>query len=291
MDAPTHDILLLDGATGTELQRRGIDISLPLWSARGLIEAPEVVEQIHVDYLEAGAGAVITNTFRTHQRSLEKAGMGARARELTARAVEIARSARDRVKPEALVLGSVSPLEDCYRPDLAPDRETCRAEHAAMITHLLDDGVDYVLIETTNTRHEALAAAQMASHLAPGRWIMSFCLKTDGPPGVMLNGAPVVDVLPSLKDAFAVGVNCIDAAAITPHVRLLRRLLPDTLRVAAYGNIGHSDAAGNWISSDATEPDRYADYVEEWIDAGATIVGGCCGTTPDTIRTVAQRLA
>ena len=73
-----HDpasILLIDGATGTELGRRGVDISLPLWSARALIEAPDVVEQIHIDYLNAGSDAIITNSFRTHHRSLDKASL------------------------------------------------------------------------------------------------------------------------------------------------------------------------------------------------------------------------
>ena len=122
-------ILLLDGATGTELDRRGVDIGLPLWSARALLEAPGVLAEIHRDYLEAGAGAITTNTFRTHRRTLDKIGLGDRAAELTGLAVTIARRARDDIRPDAPVLGSVAPLEECYRPDLAPDDAACRGEH------------------------------------------------------------------------------------------------------------------------------------------------------------------
>ena len=78
-------VLLLDGATGTELQRRGVDTGLPLWSARALIEAPEVLTAIHADYVAAGADIITTNTFRTHRRTLTRAGMGERTRELIAR--------------------------------------------------------------------------------------------------------------------------------------------------------------------------------------------------------------
>lgn len=283
-------ILVLDGATGSELDRRGVDVSLPLWSARALLDAPTAVERIHMDYLEAGAGAIITNTFRTHRRSLEKADLGDRARELTKRAVDVAFLARDRVNPSALVLGSVAPLEDCYSPDLAPNVDVCREEHAEMITHLLDDGVDGILIETANTRHESLAAAEVAQRLAPGKWMISFCTKTDGPPGVLLHGAPLVDVLGQVEDAVAVGINCVDAMSITPQIKLLRAMLPNRVRLMAYGNIGHADDEGNWVNSDAMNPDRYAELAEEWIAAGASIVGGCCGTTPETIAAVVNRV-
>jgi homocysteine S-methyltransferase len=284
------DVMLLDGATGTELARREVNVELPLWSARALLDEPEVVEQIHIDYLVNGSDAIITNTFRTHRRSLAKAGMEDRALELTRLAVEIARHARDTVKPEALILGSVAPLEDCYQPELSPSVEECRAEHAEMITHLLDAEVDFVALETMNTRHEALAAAEMARRLAPGRWIISFCNKTEGPPGVLLNGPPMIDLLPELTGAYAVGVNCMTAPSVEAQVKLLRGLLPEKVRIAAYGNIGHPEPDGEWVESDAIEPERYADYAESWIAAGATMVGGCCGTTPKTIAAIARRL-
>jgi len=284
------DILILDGATGTELARRGQNVSLPLWSARALLEAPELVEQIHGDYLEAGARAIVTATFRTHRRSLEKEGLGDRAGELTRLAVELAQSARRRVRPDALILGSVAPLEDCYRPDLSPSEAQCRAEHAEMMHNLLDAGVDGLIIETMNTRHEAQAAAEAARHLAPGKWMISFCTKVGGPPGVLLHGAPLLDVIPVVEEAWAVGINCVDAEAIAPEVELLRSLLPEQVRIAAYGNCGHADEKGNWQQGTAVDPARYAECARTWVEAGVSIVGGCCGTTPETIAAVVGAL-
>jgi S-methylmethionine-dependent homocysteine/selenocysteine methylase len=281
-------VLVLDGATGTELDRRGCDVTLPLWSARAILGAPLVLEQIHREYLEAGAGAVTANTFRTHRRTLAREGMGDRAAELTRRAVGIARRARDQVRPEAIVLGSVAPLEDCYRPDLAPDADACRREHAEMIDHLVSAGADMVLIETMNNLAEASAASQAAEARVPGRWMISFCTRGAGPPGVLLSGEPLRGLLEGLAGAFAVGVNCVPAPAVEAQVALLRRALPERVRVMAYANIGHADASGNWVITDAIDPARYAEYARQWVEAGASIVGGCCGTTPATIRAVAR---
>jgi S-methylmethionine-dependent homocysteine/selenocysteine methylase len=281
-------ILLLDGATGTELDRRGVDIGLPLWSARALLEAPEVLSEIHRNYLEAGAGAITTNTFRTHRRSLAKAGLGDRAAELTGLAVTIARRARDDIRPDALVLGSVAPLEECYRPDLAPDDDACRGEHAEMIEHLVEAGADLILIETMNNLPEAGAAADAARRLAPGKWMISLCTRPQGPPGTLLSGEAAAPLLERLHDARAVGVNCVAAPHVEAQVRHLRQTLPDHVRIMAYANVGHADDAGNWVITDAVDPQTYAGYAQRWIKAGATVVGGCCGTTPDTIRAIAE---
>ncbi|MHC4219668.1 MAG: homocysteine S-methyltransferase family protein [Planctomycetota bacterium] len=277
-------ILLLDGATGTELDRRGVDIGLPLWSARALLEAPEVLAGIHRDYLDAGAGAITTNTFRTHRRSLARAGLGDRAAALTRRAVEIARQVRDAHEPGALVLGSVSPLEDCYRPELAPDEPACRDEHTEMIRQLVEAGVDRILIETMNNLTEAGAAADAARRLAPGKWMISLCTGPRDPPGTLLSGEPAAPLLDLVHDARAVGINCVAAPQVEAQVRFLSERLPEGVEIMAYANIGYADEAGNWVITDAVDPETYAEYAQRWIEAGATMVGGCCGTTPETIR-------
>lgn len=280
------DVIVLDGATGTELGRRGVEISPPLWSARALLDAPDVLEQIHREYLEAGADAIITCTFRTHRRTLAKIGMEDRAEELAARAVQIARRARDEVNIEAKVLGSVGPLEDCYTPEHAPREDICRYEHERMIRALVEAGVDLVWIETMGTLREAEAAAEAARQIAPGMWAISFLPEGEGRPGGLFSGESMVDLLPSLDDALAVGVNCLPAPTAEKEVKLLRRLLPDDVRVACYANTGRQRSDAGWEATDAEDPERYAAYARTWIEAGASIVGGCCGTTPETICAV-----
>ncbi len=285
-----RQVTILDGATGTELERRGVDISLPLWSARALVTAPDVLAAVHRDYLDAGADAITANTFRTHHRTLACEPDAPDATELTQTAVRIARAVRDEHKPGALVLGSVAPLEDCYRPDLAPGADDCAREHAQLIETLIAAGVDRVLIETMNNLTETRAATHAARRFAPGRWIVSFCTLTAAPPGTLLSGEPIDAVLDELRDAWAVGVNCVAAPEVVRQVAFLREHLPDALSIIAYANIGYADDHGNWVPTDAVAPDRYAAYAASWVRAGASIVGGCCGTTPATIAAVADRL-
>jgi S-methylmethionine-dependent homocysteine/selenocysteine methylase len=280
-------VLILDGATGTELDRRGVDVSLPLWSARALVEAPQAVQSVHEAYLRAGADAVTTCTFRTHRRSLARAGWGSRAAALTRRAVELARAAAAAANPTALVLGSVAPLEDCYRPELSPDGATCRREHEELMTHLLDAGVDLLLIETMNTLREATAAVEAARTLAPGRYILSLCMRPDAPAGRLLSGESIGSLVRELADAAAVGANCVAAPAMDAQVRALRASVPARVRVAAYANVGCADAEGNWVSTDAIDPQGYLAYARGWVESGASIVGGCCGTRPATIAALA----
>lgn len=289
MDLDERTVLLLDGATGTELDRRGVDVGLPLWSARAMVEAPGVLEEVHRAYLEAGADAIITNTFRTHERSLAKAGMGDRAGELTRDAVAIAQAARDAVNPEALVVGSVAPLEDCYSPELAPDAATCRREHGCLVGQLVDAGVDLVLVETMSSAHEALAAAEAAAEQAPGNWAISFCLAA-GKPGMLMDGTPLADVIGQLGGARFIGINCVAAPVMDEQVRHLRTLLGDGMVIAAYGNVGYADDEKGWINTDAIEPAVYASHAQSWIESGAGIVGGCCGTTPGTILAIRESL-
>ena len=213
MDAH-EDILLLDGATGTELDRRGIDVGLPLWSARAIIDAPDVLGEVHHAYLEAGAQVITANTFRTHRRSLEKAGLGSRAQRLTEQAVSIAIEQRDLHAPAAGVYGSVSPLEDCYSPELCPPEADCRKEHGEMIRFLVDAGVDLVLVETMCSARETFAAIEAAREHAPDAWAVSFCLDVEAAPGTLLDGTSLESLVPHLSAAEFVGINCVAATAI-----------------------------------------------------------------------------
>ena len=285
MQLRNDNIFLLDGATGSELDRAGVDVSMPLWSANAILEAPEILKQVHIAYLEAGAQAISTNTFRTHERSLAKAGMGDRAEELTAKAVEIARSARDEVNSEALVFGNVAPLEDCYSPELAPNSETCMREHGQMIQYLNDAGVDLVLIETMCSAREAIAAAKSAKN----EWAISFCLQPDEL-GLMLDATPVIDIIQEFEHAKFVGINCYPAPQLAAQVKHLGDVMTFDLPIAAYGNVGYADDEGGWVNTDAVDPERFAEYAKEWIESGANIVGGCCGTTPETIAAIQESL-
>ena len=196
--------------------------------------------------------------------------------------------ARDEVNPDALVLGCVAPVESCYRADLAPDTETCKKEHRKMFTNLLDAGVDMLLLETCCSAHEAVVAAELAQEMAPGHWAISFSLENTAT-GILRCGTPIADIVHKLKDAAFIGINCIDGKDMLAQVKHLKSIVPEGVRIAAYGNIGYWVPPAEYESgvkknNQVVHDAMYAKFVKEWIKAGADLVGGCCGTTPDTMR-------
>ena len=280
--------LLLDSAMGTELQRRDADTSLPLWSARALLQDPELVWTIHGDDAASGAEVLTANTFRTHGRTLAKAGLAERSGELTALAIRLAHQAASLRGREIFVAGSLSPLEDCYRPDLAPDSASLEREHAAQARVLADAGVDLILVETQNSVREAAAAAAAAR--ATGLpFVVSFV--TDGA-GRLLSGEPIADaahaLLPLSPDAL--GINCVPAARLSADLTVLAGAAPG-LPPAAYGNLGLPAEGPGWAFTEGLDPEAYAEAARGWLELGARLVGGCCGTTPAYTRAVAGLIA
>lgn len=276
--------LLLDGATGTELERRGVACDLPLWSARALTGAPEVLTAIHRDYVGAGVDALTANTFRTHARSLAAAGMADRARAWVELAVACARGAAAGAEREIFVLGSVAPLEDCYRPDLVPSLPELEHEHRAHADHLAGAGVDAILVETMNTAREARVAAQ-AARACGLPMIVSFVCDADAR---LLSGEPLDEALDAVApfDPVAVGVNCLPARAVPACLEVLAAA---DLPFAVYANLGAPGDADDARSDDCT-PEEFAAAALEWLARGARLVGGCCGTRPDHLRAVRRAI-
>ncbi|MCO5175942.1 MAG: homocysteine S-methyltransferase family protein [Thermomicrobiales bacterium] len=276
------DALIVDGALGTELERRGVPTPEPLWSAQALLLHQDAVQQIHAAYVESGADILTANTFRTNERAVERARLAGRAEHLTHRAVALAREAADAAARPVWVAGSISPVEDCFSPWLVPDDAALAREHGLLAAWLAGAGVDLILIETMNCIREAYAAAQAA--LSTGLPVLvSFVCSEDGH---LLSGESLADAASALAPLGPDGllVNCIP----TPHVETALRNLAQstTLPIGAYGNLGPPVASDRWELEDAIGPQRYAAYVSDWLALGARIVGGCCGTTPAHIATL-----
>lgn len=277
--------LLLDGATGTELERRGVRATLPLWSAHALLEAPETLAAVHRAYVEAGADALTACTFRTQRRTLARAGLGERAAELTALAVETARRASRHTTRPVRVFGSIAPLEDCWRPDLAPDDAALAEEHAEHAAHLAAAGVDALLVETQGSIREAVAAATAAA--ATGLPVIaSFCCAAEAR---LLSAEPLADALDAILPLApaAVAVNCLPPDRVAACLPVLSQ---SRVPFGVYANLGAPGAAPDAPREHAQTPDEYAACALAWLEAGASLVGGCCGTEPAHVRAIAESI-
>jgi enediyne biosynthesis protein CalE2 len=270
--------LILDGATGTELERRGVATRLPLWSAGALDSHPDLVRQIHTDYVAAGVDVVTANTFRTQRRTLAHAGQGERAEALTRRAVELARAAAG---DRAWVFGSSPTLEDCYHPERVPDSASLAREHAEHARNLARAGVDAILVETMNTLHEASAALRAARDAGAPVLVSFVCW--DG--ARLLSGEPLALAARVAAEgaACAMLVNCLppsNAAAC------LDVLAAQPLPFGVYPNLGEPEDELGFRRSEDLAPDRFGALVASWASRGARVLGGCCGTTPAHLAAV-----
>ncbi len=281
--------LILDGATGTELERAGVPTGLPLWSAHALLEAPEAVAEIHARYVRAGAELITANTFRTQRRTLERAGLGAQDRALTQRAVALARTAIDEYgdgSRPTWVAGSLPPLEDCYRPERVPDASQLDREHKRHAELLAEAGVDLILVETMNSRLEALHASRAAARVG-----LPFVVGlVSWEPGRLLSGDSLRETAEAVLEqgAAAVGVNCVPPSSLEAS----RRSLADRgLPLLVSPNLGEPNDLTGFSRSEDVTPKELSRSLEAWLaEPALRIVGGCCGTTPRHIAVLAQRV-
>jgi S-methylmethionine-dependent homocysteine/selenocysteine methylase len=290
-DFPTRlaarELFILDGAMGTELARRGVPTPLPAWSAHALVTAPEVVLAVHRDYVRAGADLLTTNTFRTTRRALAAAGYHVEPRELTALAVGLARRAAAEAGRPVQVLGSMAPLEDCYRPDLGPPAAAMAEEHAEHARHLAEAGVDALLLETMNTEREALAA--LAAARATGLPVLASFIADEA--GRLFDGEPLSALVPALRaaGAGAVLVNCTPLHTTDRVISDLGALAGST-PFGAYANLGYPHPVAGFAPAADPGPRDFAAHAAGWVRAGASLVGGCCGTRPEHIAAIRARL-
>ncbi len=285
--------VLFDGAVGTELSRRGVRTTLPLWSANALLdaEALQTLAQVHLDYARAGAQILVTNTFRTTVRALQAAGHADNWRLLNRRAVEAARAAADATDSHpCLVAGGIAPLEDCYRPDRVPPQADCLAEHRRQVELFAELGVDFIFIETMNSGREALAALAAARDCGLDV-LLSLCPK---PPNHLLSGEPLEEVVADLVAAGGSTLRGLLLNCATPEVmeEVYPRFVPlaDGLPHGLYAHLGQPEETIGWKFLPHDEPQHYADWMARCLEQGARLIGGCCGTTPAHIAALARLL-
>lgn len=275
--------VVLDGAMGTELERRGACGTAPLWSAAALDQAPQSVAAIHREYVAAGAEIVVANTFRTNPRTLNRLGCTGEGPRLCRLALELARAATTGADRPTWVAASVAPVEDCYQPALVPNEAALQREHGEFAEWLAAAGADVLWIETMGTVREAAVAARAARAVGLP-FAASFVLSEAGR---LLGGESLSAAVAAVEplEPLALGVNCIPPTGIDQVLPALRALTDRPLSV--YGHIGNTHPLPGWSYGQQATPMAYARHALAWLAAGATILGGCCGTTAAHIAAVA----
>ncbi|SCK22241.1 homocysteine S-methyltransferase [Vogesella sp. LIG4] len=297
--------VVLDGAMASELERRGCDLNDALWSARVLIEQPQLIRDVHYDYFLAGADVATTASYQASFPGFARRGIDAgEAARLMRLSVELAQAARDafwadehnrvgRTRP--LVAASVGPygamLADGseYRGHYGLSEQQLVDFHRPRIAALLAAGPDLLACETIPCQQEALALARLLRDEFPqaAAWI-SFSCRDDAN---LSEGTPLADAIAALQpfaQAVAVGVNCTAPRHIAPLLQAAAQA--SGKRLLTYPNSGETYDPVSKTWHDSNEPQAFADAARQWRAAGASCIGGCCRTTPDDIRALAAWL-
>ena len=294
--------VVLDGAMATELEARGCNLADNLWSAKVLMENPELIREVHLDYYRAGAQVAITASYQATPAGFAARGLDeAQSRTLIGKSVELARKAREAYlaeNPQAgtlLVAGSVGPygayLADGseYRGDYVRRAEEFTAFHRPRIEALLDAGADLLACETLPSFEEIKALAALVAEYPRARAWFSFTLRDSEH---LSDGTPLREVVAALKDnsqVVALGINCIALENTTAALKHLHSLT--ALPLVVYPNSGeHYDAVTKTWHHHGEACETLAGYLPQWLEAGARLIGGCCRTTPKDIAELnAQR--
>ena len=295
----SSEITILDAGMGKTLSLRGVDIPPTIWSANALLEAPETVVEIHRENIAAGAQIITANTYGVIRRDLEKVGLGARAVELNRLAADLARRARAESGANVRIAGSLPPLNGSFRPDRVLERDVLLPLYREQVA-ALESWVDLFICETMSHSTEALAAAEAA--VASGKPVLVSFTLHDDLDGCLKSGEPLASVSERLRPFKPAGilVNCCLPEKISAAMPALRDTGAAT--IGGYAN-AFSRIPGDWLLDGAKETDGslvmredlapgfYADFVEEWLDLGANLAGGCCGTTAEHIEEIHKRVA
>lgn len=285
--ACAEGVLLFSGGLGTELERRGAPTPLPLWATAAMESHPALLRDVHRRYVRAGADVVTANTFRTQRHVLARVGRGTEARRLTALAVRLAREGVAMAAPRhpVFVAASVAPLEDCYEPERTPDAMVLRTEHAVHVGSLVAAGATLLLVETMPTIREAVAAlgAAVAGNVPA---VVSFTLGDDGR---LRSGESLADAARAVEPfaPLAICVNCCGPEGATRGLDRLGATTTLPRGVYANGRLPRGRrSAGPWPAGVSDR--ELVRHAARWLDSGVRLLGGCCGTTPRTIKRLAR---
>ena len=285
---------ILDGAMGSELIRWGMELPEHIWSAAANLTNPELVLKIHREYVDAGADYITVNTFRTTPRAfgkldslvagfveVNKKDAVLNSRNSLFTAVELAKEAASN---SVKVLGSIASLEDCYSPELFPGKNTAITEFRQLGGWLSEAGVDILLLETMNSIAEAEAGLIALQSFELPIWV-SFVMKDDEH---LLSGDLLLDALTLLQDhsVNTVLLNCNPLQRTEKAMILLTKNW--TGKWGIYPNLGIGEPSPNGRITKYESMEKFTALMEKAIDLGASVVGACCGSTPEQINELSK---
>ncbi len=294
--------MILDGALATELEAHGCNLADPLWSARVLIENPDLIYQVHLDYFRAGADCAITASYQATIEGFAARGIqDDEALELIKKTVLLAKRARDDFwkenteenRPKPLVVASVGPygayLADGseYVGNYGVSDETLAAFHRPRISALIEAGADLLAFETIPSLQEARVLNSLLSEFPEAYAWLSFSLKNEDEISEGTKLAECASFFEHSEQIAAIGLNCAPTDVVTGAIQKFRENTKKPILVYPNSGETYNPETKTWHGEEQCK--AFDTLSEEWYQAGARLIGGCCRTAPRHIEEISKK--
>ena len=290
-------VAILDGGLATELEQRGADLRDPLWSAKLLLDAPDLIRAVHRDYSQAGADVITTASYQATIPGLQRRGLSiTEAGNLLRLSVDLAKQARDEVceagRPRPLVAASIgchgAYLHDGaeYRGDYGLTAAQLLDWHRPQVEILADADADLLAFETIPCLLEAESLVRLLEEFPRTRCWISFSCKDDTRLCHGERFEEAVRIVAASANIVAVGVNCTSPRHIDGLLASVAGA--STKPLVVYPNLGETWNASQHLWTSRHDACDWGEAARRWHALGARLIGGCCRTTPDTIRRIAE---
>ena len=287
------DTIILDGAIGAELEKKGAKMHKDLWCGTCSVESPDLVKKVHEEYILAGADIITTNTYATTPIGMKQYGFDDQINDFNKKSVQIAKEAVKNSNKDIAVAGSVSTFGSLYKFGT----EAMKPGFKEQLKILSGEGVDLIILEAMSSQAdivETIIECSLESKLPV--WLSISCVIDDKTNKVMLGYNDTIDSDTNIYEDFETSINNFskihkgpiliahsDIEVTGQAVKIAKKKFNGIL--GAYPNRGHYEKP-HWKFVDNITPSEYLEKVKSWVEDGVQIVGGCCGVGVEEIKAI-----
>ena len=288
-----NDIIILDGAIGAELEKKGAKMHKDLWCGTCSVESPDLVKKVHEEYILAGADIITTNTYATTPIAMKQYGFDNQVNEFNKKSVQLAKEAVNNSNKDIAVAGSVSTFGSLYKYGL----EAMKPGFKEQLNILSNEGVDLIILEAMSSQADIVETiVECSSQTKLPVWLSISCVIDDNTNKVMLGFSDTFDTDTNVYEDFETSMDNFskihqgpiliahsDIEVTGQAIKIAKKEFNGVL--GAYPNRGHYEKP-HWKFVDNITPSEYLEKAKSWVENGTQIIGGCCGVGVEEIKAI-----
>ena len=288
-----NDIIILDGAIGAELEKKGAKMHKDLWCGTCSVESPDLVKKVHEEYILAGADIITTNTYATTPIAMKQYGFDNQISEFNKKSVQLAKEAVENTNKDVAIAGSVSTFGSLYKYGL----EAMKPGFKEQLNILSNEGVDLIILEAMSSQADIVETIiECSSQTKLPVWLSISCVINDNTNKIMLGYNDTVDTDTNVYEDFETSMDNFskihqgpiliahsDIEVTGQAIKIAKKKFNGVL--GAYPNRGHYEKP-HWKFVDNITPSEYLEKAKSWVGNGTQIIGGCCGVGVEEIKAI-----